>query len=171
MTHVLIVPASQQAGPHQEVEQGQERADHGGHVGERGGVQHAVHTHPLALTDNPVRHHEFLGAGRGIKLHGERHDLEEEDRREQERADAHQRLRCHEQPDHHHDVADRRPDVGRGHEGAPQPEGGVVGRMLDGVAGFVRRHANRRNRGGVMHVLRQGQAARRWIVVVGEQAV
>ena len=40
----------------------------------------------LVLTDNSLRHHEFLGAGRGIKLHGERHDLEEEDR-----ADAHQR--------------------------------------------------------------------------------
>ena len=41
----------------------------------------------LAFADNPVRRHEFLGAGRGIKLHGERHDLEEEDRGEQERAD------------------------------------------------------------------------------------
>ena len=63
----LVVPPSQEAGPHQKVEQGQERADHGGHVGERGGVQHAVHTPPLALTDDPVRHHEFLRAGRGIK--------------------------------------------------------------------------------------------------------
>ena len=74
----LVVPPPQEADPHQKVEQGQERADHGGHVGERGGVQHAVHAPPLAFTDNPLRHHEYLGAGRGIKLHWERHDLEEE---------------------------------------------------------------------------------------------
>ena len=57
------LPERPEAGTHQKVEQGQERADHGGHVGERGGVQHAVHTPPLALTDDPVRHHEFLRAG------------------------------------------------------------------------------------------------------------
>ena len=34
----LVVPPSQEAGRIKKVEQGQERADHGGHVGERGGA-------------------------------------------------------------------------------------------------------------------------------------
>lgn len=42
--------------------------------------------------------------------------------------------------------------------------------MLQGVAGFVRSNAHRRQRIGVMHLRREPQRARAWVIMVGQMA-
>ena len=121
--------------------------------------------------EDPIVHDKFLGAPARVELHRQRHQLENDSRREENDPELGQSRRGQEDPREDHDPAERRAYLCCGDERRPHLQGSVGVGMLDRVAGLVAGNADSGDRRPVMHVRREGEAARRGVVVVGEQAV
>ena len=149
-----------------------ERGDEGRHVGQRGGVEHAVHPgrFPAGL-DHAHLLEDDLGAFRGVELDRQRDELEEGQHAVADDAEGDQTR------DVKHETADddQREDL-RGElrdrdDGHAPFERRVGARMLDGVAGFVRGDAQRGHAWRAVDVGRQTEPLFDRIVMVAEHVV
>lgn len=106
-----------------------------------------------------------------IILHRQRDELEQDKQAEQADAEQRQLLskrRRHARADERHQDAEIRRDPRDRHNRQPELQRRISRLVLQRVAGFVSRHAQRGERTPAKTLRRQAKPAAQWIVVIGE---